>query len=174
VILTQEKDGILNFYAINDELKKFDDVQLELEINRFNGENLITTVSVADGKDLNEMLKFDPVRVDELIENSDKNKVFLNLIVRGKNENVIAENNYFFSKPKDLKLPKPNIKIKKISPTEIEISTDVLAKDVYLMGDTHFSDNFFDLLPKTSKRIRLSKPLEKVEVMSLWDTIKTM
>jgi len=171
VILTEEKDGILNFYAINDELKKFDDVQLELEINKFNGENLITTVSVADGKDLNEMLKFDPVRVDELIENSDKNKVFLNLIVRGKNEKIIAENNYFFSKPKDLKLPKPNIKIKKISPTEIEISTDVLAKDVYLMGDTHFSDNFFDLLPKTSKRIRLSKPLEKVEVMSLWDTM---
>jgi len=171
VILTEEKDGILNFYAVNDDLKKFDDLQLELEINKFNGENLITTVSVADEKDLNEILKFDPIRVNELIENSDKNEVFLNLIVRGKDEKIIAENNYFFSKPKDLKLPKPNIKIKKISPTEIEISTDVLAKDVYLMGNTHFSDNFFDLLPKTSKRITLSKPLEKVEVMSLWDTM---
>jgi beta-mannosidase len=46
-----------------------------------------------------------------------------------------------------------------------------LAKDVYLIGDAHFSDNFFDLLPKTSKRIKLSKPLEKVEVMSLFDTM---
>ncbi|MFS4429023.1 beta-mannosidase [Chryseobacterium sp. S90] len=79
---------------------------------------------------------------------------------------------FFFNKPKDLKLSKPDIKIRKISPAEIEISTDVLAKDVYLIGDTHFSDNFFDLLPGTSKRITLSKPLGNVEVMSLWDVMK--
>ncbi|MGX5686299.1 beta-mannosidase [Chryseobacterium cucumeris] len=79
---------------------------------------------------------------------------------------------FFFSKPKDLKLSQPDIKIRKISPTEIEISTNKLAKDIYLIGDTHFSDNFFDLLPGTSKRITLSKPLEKVELMSLWDVMK--
>ncbi|SMO32258.1 beta-mannosidase [Chryseobacterium rhizoplanae] len=79
---------------------------------------------------------------------------------------------FFFNKPKDIKLLKPEIKIKKISATEIEIATDILAKDVYLIGDTHFSDNFFDLLPGTSKRITLSKPLEKIEVMSLWDVMK--
>jgi len=79
---------------------------------------------------------------------------------------------FFFYKPKDLKLSKPEITIRKISPTEIEISTDVLAKDIYLIGDTHFSDNFFDLLPGTSKRVTLSKPLEKIEVMSLWEVIK--
>ncbi|THV61986.1 beta-mannosidase [Chryseobacterium candidae] len=79
---------------------------------------------------------------------------------------------FFFNKPKDLKLLKPEIKIRKISPTEIEISTDMLAKDIYLIGDTHFSDNFFDLLPGTPKRIILSKPLENIEVMSLWEVIK--
>ncbi|QRA41165.1 glycoside hydrolase family 2 protein [Chryseobacterium cucumeris] len=79
---------------------------------------------------------------------------------------------FFFSKPKDLKLLQPDIKIRKISPTEIEISTDTLAKDIYLIGDTHFSDNFFDLLPGTSKSITLSKPLENIEVMSLWEVIK--
>ncbi len=79
---------------------------------------------------------------------------------------------FFFNKPKDLELSKPEIKIRKISPAEIEVSTDILAKDIYLMGDAHFSDNFFDLLPGTSKRITLSKPLENVEVMSLWDVMK--
>lgn len=79
---------------------------------------------------------------------------------------------FFFNKPKDIKLSKPEIKIRKISPAEIEISTDVLAKDIYLIGDAHFSDNFFDLLPGTSKRITLSKPLGNVEVMSLWDVMK--
>jgi len=87
-------------------------------------------------------------------------------------KDIIFQKLFFFNKPKDLKLSKPNIKIKKISPTEIEISTDVLTKDIYLIGDTHFSDNFFDLLPGTSKRIVLSKPLVNVELMSLWDVMK--
>lgn len=78
---------------------------------------------------------------------------------------------FFFNKPKDLKLSKPNIKIRKISSTQIEISTDILAKDIYLIGDTHFSDNFFDLLPGVSKKITLSKPLKNIEVMSLWDVM---
>ncbi|WP_160136820.1 beta-mannosidase [Chryseobacterium sp. c4a] len=86
------------------------------------------------------------------------------------NDSVKNEKLFFFKSPKDLKLSKPNIIIKKISPTEIEVSTDVLAKDVYLIGDAHFSDNFFDLLPGTSKKITLSRSLEKVEVMSLFDT----
>ncbi|MGE8513747.1 MAG: beta-mannosidase [Chryseobacterium culicis] len=79
---------------------------------------------------------------------------------------------FFFNKPKDLKLSKPEIKIRKISPTVIEVSTDILAKEVYLIGDTHFSDNFFDLLPGVSKKITLSKPLKNIEVMSLWDVMK--
>lgn len=169
VILTEEKEGILSFYAINDAVKKFDAVQLELKINRFNGENLATSVSVPKGKILDDILTFEAIGVNELIGNSNKNEVFLNLIVRGKNEEIIAENNYFFVKPKDLKLTKPAVKIKKISPMEIEVSTDVFAKDVYLIGDTHFSDNFFDLLPNTSKKIKLTKPMDKIQVMTLWD-----
>lgn len=92
------------------------------------------------------------------------------LKISSDSENAKFEKLFFPERPKDLKLSKPNITIKKISPTEIEVSTDVLAKDIYLIGDAHFSDNFFDLLPGTSKRITLSKSLDKVEVMSLVDT----
>ncbi|MBD8082770.1 beta-mannosidase [Chryseobacterium caseinilyticum] len=171
VILTEEKDNILNFYGINDELKKFDDVFIEIQVIDFNGKTVTETVNVPNGKILNDIVKFDPVRIENLISNSNKNEVFLKVIMKDVTEKIISENIHFFAKPKDLKLTKPNLKIKKISPTEIEISTDVMSKDVYLMGETHFSDNFFDLLPKTSKRIKLSKPLEKVEVMTLWDTV---
>ncbi len=172
VILTTEKDGVLSFYAINDELKKFDDVTVEFDISKFNGESLAAAVGVPDGKVLgSDILKLDPLVIDDVIGEANKNEIYLNVIIRDKNDKIIAETNHFFAKPKDLKLAKPTIKIKKISPTEIEVSTDVLAKDVYLMGDTHFSDNFFDLLPQASKRIKLSKPLEKIEVMSLFDTM---
>lgn len=170
IILTEEKDGILNFYAVNDDIKKFDNLNLEIQVIKLNGE-IVNEKTISNDKVLEGILKFDSMLIKELISDADKNETFLHLILKSKDNKVIAENNYFFAKPKDLKLTKPNLKIRKISPTEIEISTDILAKDVYLIGDTHFSDNFFDLLPKTSKRITLSKPLEKVEVMSLWYTM---
>jgi beta-mannosidase len=170
VILTEEKEGFLDFYGINDDLKNIEHVSLEMEVNKLNGENVLTAVSNQNQK-LDKIVKFDSTSIAELIGDLNKSELFLNLILRGKDEKIIAESNHFFVKPKDLKLTKPNIKIKKISATEIEISTNVFAKDVYLMGDTHFSDNFFDLLPKTSKKITLSKPLKNVEVMTLWDTM---
>ena len=171
VILTEEKDDFLNFYAINDGFEKFEDVYVEIQVIDFNGEIVDEIVHVPNGKVLDKIVKFDTVEIENLIPYLKKNELFLKLTLKDINEKVIAENLHFFAKPKDLKLPKPNIKIKKISETEIEVSTDVLAKDVYLMGDMHFSDNFFDLLPKSSKRIQLTKPLQKIDVMSLFDTM---
>jgi len=171
VILTEEKEGVLNFYAINDELKKFEDVSLIVYAKKFNGDIIVRRTTDCKRRVLDGILKLASPKTSFFITESERDNSFLNLILVDKKGNKITESNHFFSKPKDLKLTKPNITIKKISPTEIEISTDVLAKDVYLMGDTHFSDNFFDLLPKTSKKITLSKPLKNVEVMTLWDTM---
>ncbi|MEG1668417.1 glycoside hydrolase family 2 protein, partial [Chryseobacterium sp.] len=171
VILTEEKEGFLDFYGINDELKKFEDVKLEIQVIDFNGKILNDLTTVQNGKMLDGIVKFNDIEIKNLIKYSNKNEVFFKLTLKDKTKKIIAQSNHFFVKPKDLKLTKPNIKIKKISATEIEISTDVLAKDVYLMGDTHFSDNFFDLLPKTSRKITFSKLLKNVEVMTLWDTM---
>lgn len=171
VVLTEEKVDFLNFYAINDGFEKYKDVKLEIQVLDFNGKVLNDLTTVKDGKTLADILSFEHIEIKKLIKYSNKNEVFLKLILKDSTKKIIAENLHFFAKPKDLKLPKPNIKIKKISETEIEVSTDVLAKDIYLIGDTHFSDNFFDLLPKSSKRIKLAKPLQKIEVMSLFDTM---
>lgn len=171
VVLPEEKDGFLNVYAVNDELKEFEDVFVEIKVVKFSGETVNEIATARNGKTLKDIEKFDPIKLENVIQDSNKNEVFLKLILKDKNKKVIAEGAHFFAKPKDLKLPKPKIKIRKMSTGEIEISTDVLAKDVYLMGDTHFSDNFFDLLPNTSKRITLSKPLDNIKVMSLWDTM---
>lgn len=171
VIIPEEKDGFLNLYAVNDDLKGFEDVKMEIQVVGFDGKILSDLTAVPAERTLRNILKFKTIEIKNLLPYSDKSEVFLRLTLKDSKKKVIAQSNYFFAKPKDLKLSKPNIQIKKISPTEIEVSTDVLAKDVYLMGDTHFSDNFFDLLPKTSKRITLSKPLAKFEIMSLWDTM---
>ncbi|MEE2802585.1 MAG: glycoside hydrolase family 2 protein, partial [Bacteroidota bacterium] len=62
------------------------------------------------------------------------------------------------TRPKDLKLPKAEIKIK--SPKrndfyEITIVSNVFVKDLFVFSsiDGHFSDNFFDLEPNTEKSI---------------------
>jgi beta-mannosidase len=171
-ILTEEKGGALHFYAINDGVNKFNDVVVEIQAIKFNGEVVNEITTVPDGKRLDGIIKFDPIEIDNIIPDSDKNETFLKLTLKDGHGNTIAQNTHFFSKPKDLKLTKPAITIKKISSTQIQISTDVLAKDVYLIGDYHFSDNFFDLLPNTSRIIQVSEPFEKVEVMTLWDVLK--
>lgn len=172
VILTEEKDGTLNFYAINDGLKNFNNINIEIKAVNFDGKILKEINLSSNDSLLESVMKFKPVQINSLIAESDKNKVFLQLTLKGKGGKVIAVNQHFFSKPKDIQLTKPAIKIKRITAEEIEISTDVLAKDVCLMGDTHFSDNFFDLLPNTSRKIKLSKPLENIKIMSLWDTLQ--
>ena len=83
-----------------------------------------------------------------------------------------VESNYFFGKPKDLKLSKPNIQIRNIDEFTIEISSDVLAKNVFLSSenDTFFEDNYFDLLPNEKRVIKLSKPVQNIKIKSLLDT----
>ena len=80
---------------------------------------------------------------------------------------------FYFVKPKELALEKPTISITKIDDLTIEITSDVLAKNVYLSteGNTHISDNFFDVLPNQVYKINLSKPAEEIRIQSLFDTL---
>lgn len=86
---------------------------------------------------------------------------------------------HYFVKPKDLDLTKPSIKLKYISNNTIEISTDKLAKNVYLSSDKEqvkFDDNYFDLLPHEKKIVKLIGKLNqhtkpKIQVKSLFDTL---
>ena len=80
---------------------------------------------------------------------------------------------FYFAKPKDLELTKPNIQIKKIDDLTYEVSSDVLAKNVYLSSEqeTFFNDNYFDILPNQKVEIKLSKSVQKIEVKSLFDTL---
>lgn len=80
---------------------------------------------------------------------------------------------YYFEKPKNLELRKPSILVSRIDENTIEISTNTLAKNVFISAEnTFFSDNFFDLLPNEKKRIRISNKNETVlSIHSLYDTM---
>ena len=166
VISVTESDKNYDVYLISDLIKGLK-ADVKFELIDFKGKSLWKT-SQANDIDADVSKKIRSISKSELAQ-FDLSAAVLKISAE---KEAKFEKLFFFNRPKELKLLKPEIKIIKISPTVIEISTDVLAKDVYLIGDTHFSDNFFDLLPGTSKRITLSKPLEKMEIMSLWDVMK--
>lgn len=161
-----ETDKSYDVYLISDLLKELK-ADINFELIDFKGK-VLWKANQSDNIKADASKKILSINKSELAQ-FDLSKAVLKISAE---KDTTFEKLFFFNKPKDLKLLKPDIKIIKISPTEIEISTDMLAKGIYLIGDTHFSDNFFDLLPGTSKRITLSKPLDKIEVMSLWDVMK--
>jgi beta-mannosidase len=80
---------------------------------------------------------------------------------------------HYFVKPKALVLTKPDLNWKRINALTIEVSSDVLAKNVYLSApeDCFFSDNYMDLLPGQKLQITLSKPVSDIQMKSLFDTL---
>ncbi|HIC8807549.1 TPA: glycosyl hydrolase 2 galactose-binding domain-containing protein [Elizabethkingia anophelis] len=172
LIAIENKDGILKTRVINDGIKDFKSVRLSVSIQKLNGE-VVEKFDETDQKlNANSIVEYSPLKIADIVAKELQDQVVMHYTLKDEKNNVLAESNFYLVYPKDLKLTKPNLLVKNISATEIELSTDVLAKDVYLIGDTHFSDNFFDLMPNTKKRINLSKPLEKMDIMSLWDTKK--
>lgn len=108
----------------------------------------------------------------------DKIAIVLKLVV---GKELLSENIMYLKQPKDLSLEKPEIRMnifKNADGYEIELSTDKLAKDVYLSMDQDgfFTDNYFDLLPGEVKKIGLKTETEigdlksKIEIMSLIDS----
>jgi beta-mannosidase len=100
--------------------------------------------------------------------NFDKQKSVLQVEFKGKNTQSVAY--HYFVKPKELLLEKPTIEIKIVGETLIEVTTNTLAKNVYLHSDGgFFNTNYFDLIPGFSKIIKIDKPTNAIEVLSLFD-----
>jgi beta-mannosidase len=79
---------------------------------------------------------------------------------------------HFAAKPKDLKLPKPNVTIQWLDDHTLQVTTDKFAKSVFLSGnDAQFDDNYFDLLPGQHKTVTVSKKVAAVKVKTLFDTL---
>lgn len=87
------------------------------------------------------------------------------------NENTSISALHFFVKPKDLLLQKPTIYFKYLNKNQLEISSDKLAKNVFLRTDNksyQFEDNYFDLLPNEKKIIQISGKYSKTDFFNTW------
>src|SRR5699024_8046644 len=140
-ILAYPKAQKLHFYLINDALKSFPHPKVQLTLLNFIGKKL-NHLTLNFSKDtLKTVLKNETVSLQKVIGKADTSRVVLQMQLVDTNGKIIAHNLHYFVRPKNLQLLQPHITLKHVSPYKIEVSTDVLAKNIYLIGNTHFSDN---------------------------------
>ena len=176
IILSLERnDNLLNIYIVNDK-HEWVVGYLNMQMFKLNGRKILEVQEYCKIKpDSKEILK----SIDITKYNfKDLNNLFLNIRFDG-NEHV-SQKNFYFVKPKDLSLFKPEIKItieKEDNHFVLVLLSDVLAKNVFV--DCHaegkYSDNYFDLIPGEEKTIEFypDKNIESISftTFSLWDTL---
>ena len=171
VLFTVKSDKeAYNVYANNDSLEILD-TDIFIQLLDFNGKELwhegVPVLLTA----LDNSLCFGVTRSE--FEKFNLKQCVMKIEFHSRESKCSGETLYYFAKPKDLELTKPNIQIKKIDNLTYEVSSDVLAKNVYLSSEqeTFFSDNYFDILPNQTIQVKLSKPVQKIAVKSLFDTL---
>jgi beta-mannosidase len=164
LLSVNEEDDFYKVYVVNDNLEKYSD-KIVLDLIALDGKLLWNASKEIQVAENSSSVVFEISKTDFL--KFDLPQAVLKIQFRA------MTCSYFFVKPKELKLVKPNIQIKKIDELIYEVSSDVLAKNVYLASEeeTFFSDNYFDILPNQKVQIKLSKPIQKIKIKSLFDTL---
>jgi beta-mannosidase len=141
-----------------------------LELIDFNGKKLWEVESSRLISENSSTVQFSISRKD--FESYNLNNVVLSATF--KSESTTAKALFYFVKPKELVLSNPTIQLKFIDDFTLEVTSDVLAKNVYLQTSENvfFSDNYFDVLPNQIVIIKLSRPIATVVAKSLFDTMK--
>lgn len=177
------EDDKVNVYINTDRLEDTQ-AKLQLRLISFEGEELFADQSVV-GLPGNSSNIYYSIDVDRLLEKANSRTSVLYVEVTSADNTVLADNTFYFERPKDLDLPSPNIQasINKLQGNtyEIELSTDRLAKNVYLKfggSDGRFADNYFDLIPGITKRVTVNVESKKgdlhgqLKIQSLVDSYK--
>lgn len=177
LIAPRNEDGIMKLHVVSDRLSSFE-ATLSLRLLNFSG-NVIQSEEKQVTVPANASTVQFEIQVEKLLGSKKANEVLLEAKLL-ENMKEISSNHFYFTPIKEIDLPKPEIKLE-TSNTEkgfmLELSSDVLAKNVYLSmdGEGFFSDNYFDLLPGEIKRVHLTTELKagikrEIRVRTIRDT----
>ncbi|MEO1254742.1 MAG: glycoside hydrolase family 2 protein [Bacteroidota bacterium] len=179
VILSFEQtEGQVNIHVVSDSLKDLN-AELKLQLIDLNG-NTLKSWNEAVTVDANNSAVYYAIPTEEIGIDTKTTLLTGQLVVDTK---VLATGNLNFIPFKEMELVDPKIDYA-ISINEdeitIELSTKNFAKSVYVTDGTvnNFSDNYFDMLPNTSKKVSipnnenddLASFEEKFKVVSLFDS----
>jgi beta-mannosidase len=179
LIAPHQINDSVNVFIISDLLKTIEG-ELLISIIDFEGKILLKQNKQIE-VEANSSDEFLSIDIINDLEEFDNNKILL-LSELYSGDEELASNIHYFVEPKELMLNKPDIMMTFNAPDEILLSSDKLAKNVYLVYDEnenlHFSENFFDLLPGEEKLISLERNITdeefvKIKLVSLFDSFIT-
>ncbi|OYU96621.1 MAG: beta-mannosidase [Bacteroidetes bacterium B1(2017)] len=153
-----EKDS-LSIYIVSDKTKKLKGTFVYKWMD-FNGKVLDSLLKPIEVSSLSSMV-YHSWPLNKLKHNSNlAESTFLKVEFRTDTSSYSA--NYFFAKPKDLKLPDAIVKIDLLNDSTLQVKSASLAKNVAISltsEELDLEDNFFDLLPNEARIISLKKAL---------------
>lgn len=146
----------LCFYTLSDELKDYKQVTLQLKWMDFNGKTLGKKELEGDIP-ANSSTLFHKEPYADWAKNPQNS--FLLMTLKDRKGEVLSEEIYYFSYPKDQELPETKISYKvkqQDGKCEVTLSAKQLARDIFVeipYQGARFTDNFFDLLPGQTRKI---------------------
>ncbi len=179
IVVPDTKTDDLQVYVISDKLKDLD-ARLDMKIIDFNGKELWKHSADVKVKANSSNIVYKKT-LKELLKGIDKKRsVLVVSLTQGGNE--LYRTTKYFKRVKDIDLPLPQMtaRTEKVSNgCKVTVSTNVLAKNVYLSFEDHngwFTDNFFDLLPGETRTVvfetkeGIREPGKELQVRSIRDT----
>ena len=167
LISYEEKNDSVLVFIVSDKLENIKG-NLNIKVLDFNGEIVFT-------ENVETIVKSNTSGIYYYFDKSKlKGKFNWNNLVLSatfNNENTNIKSLHYFVKPKDLLLQKPAINFRYLNKNQIEISSDKLAKNVYLRTDNksyQFEENYFDLLPNEKKIIQVFGKYSKMDFFETW------
>jgi beta-mannosidase len=171
----------IRIYVVSDNLSA-QKADLSIELVDFSGKTLVKKSVSVEIPANSSTIVFD-TSLNAMIKNRKTNEIML-LATLKKGDQVLSENSLYFEPPKKLNLMMPTIQKQVTEIPEgykIELSTDQLAKDVFLKmpfkGD--LSDNYFDIIPGRTKTLiyttktRFQNLMSLARIISLIDTYES-
>jgi beta-mannosidase len=164
-------DDVLKIYGVND---TGEDTTATLVVKSMDFEgNLLTEEKIVDVKLPADSSKMIWQTVFKSFLKKNKSTATVTEITLLSTAGIVLYRRLFYSNPvRELTLPKPTIKhvVNAVNGGyEVTISTDKLAKNVYLQTDVDgfFQDNYFDLLPGESKKVLFKTQIVATELEKL-------
>ena len=157
------QDERFEVWVMSDDLQDRHQLGLEIEMVDFEGRVLKTkNLDVHLSANCSRMVY--SALVDDWAKGELLQRTCLVLTLRDECRETIFREPRYFVKPRDLQLPEVDLKVEKRveeGAVVVEVESETLAKDLFVEVDIEgakMTDNFFDLLPREKRVIRISSP----------------
>ena len=154
------KNDSLEIYVVSDSLIDIN-AKLQIDLIDFEGNKINSWEKeiLANANSVSLKMK---IASNDYLNHAISASTLLYLTLRDFDNQILANNKIFFKSYKDLNLPNPKIKYsitEKQNHFEVIIETEKFAKNVFLVANSsnNFSDNFFDMMPNSKKRVKIAK-----------------